>query len=66
MNEITCTPDIKLNLIVSMKTWLSNIISLIGFRNYGEEYQQGIVRLIIVSSAILFVCLTNENITHRY
>ena len=63
MYETTYTPVIKLNLITSIKNWLSSIISLVGFRNYGEEYQQAIFRLIIVNSATLFVWLSNENIT---
>ena len=63
MNEITHTSIIKLNLINNMKTWLSNITNYVGFRKHGEEYQQAILRLIIVSGATLFVWLSIKNIT---
>ncbi len=63
MNEITYTHIIKFNLISSMKTLLNNIISAVGLRNHGEEYQQAIMRLLIVSTATLFVSFTSENIT---
>ena len=63
VNEITYTPIIKLNLISSIKAWLSKITNFVGFRKHGEEYQQAIMRLLIVSSATLFVSLSSENIT---
>jgi two-component system, sensor histidine kinase RpfC len=63
VSQITYAPETKLNLINSMKVWLSNIISFVGLRNYGEEYQQALMRVLIVSSATLFVSLSSENIT---
>ena len=63
MNEITYVPIIKLSLINGIKAWLSKITSFVGFRNHGEEYQQAVIRLLIVSSATTMVALHTENIT---
>ena len=63
MNEMTHAPVIKFNLISSMKTWLNHIVGFVGYRNFGEEHQQAIMRLLIVCSATLFVSLSSENIT---
>lgn len=63
VNEIIYTSIIKLSLISSNKTWLSKITSFVGFRNHGEEYQQAVIRLVIVISATTLVALNTENIT---
>ena len=53
MNEILQLSTTKFNFVSHIKLSLSSVINFVGFRKYGDEYQQAVVRLIIVSLIVI-------------
>ncbi len=48
LNDLLYTSATRFNFITGIKLWLATAFSVIGFRKYGDEHQQAVVRLIII------------------
>ena len=53
MNEILHISTTRFNFVRHIKLSLASVFNFVGFRKYGDEYQQAVVRLVIVSLIVI-------------
>lgn len=62
MREILYPPVKAFNFMVSVKSRLSNIFRFIELDKHGDEYQQAVMRLVLLSLTILLILVSYQNI----
>lgn len=62
MREILYPPVKAFNFMVSVKSGLSNIFRFIELGKHGDEYQQAVMRLVLLSLTILLILVSYQNI----
>ena len=53
MNEILQISTTKFNFVRHIKLNLASVFNYVGFRKYGDEYQQAVIRLIVVGLIVI-------------
>jgi two-component system, sensor histidine kinase RpfC len=62
VSEILYSPIKALNFMSSIKSRLSNLFRLVEIDKHGDEYQQAVARLVLMSLTILIILFSYHNI----